>query len=102
MPVPRCGFSRAREIGTESSNGSLAILFMATSVLCWPRRTVFQQLRTLGLFHTRNNVTIIGSEARVLVSVGRRSTAATFVGQSMRERVALPRGHGLPSCFSLS
>jgi Fe-S-cluster containining protein len=34
MPVPRCGFSRARDIGTESSSGSLAILFMAT----WPRR----------------------------------------------------------------
>jgi hypothetical protein len=33
MPVLRCGFSRARDIVTESSNGSFAsfaILFMAT------------------------------------------------------------------------
>jgi hypothetical protein len=29
MPVPRRGFNRAREIGTESSNGSFAVLFMA-------------------------------------------------------------------------
>src|SRR5215472_3655873 len=30
MPVLRRGFSRAREIGTESSEGSFAILFTAT------------------------------------------------------------------------
>ncbi len=31
MPVPRRDFNQARDIGTESSNGSFAILFMATS-----------------------------------------------------------------------
>ena len=31
MSVPRCGFNRVRDIGTENSNGSFAILFMATS-----------------------------------------------------------------------
>jgi hypothetical protein len=33
MPVPRRGLRRARDIGTESSNGSFAILFMATARL---------------------------------------------------------------------
>lgn len=31
FPIPRCGFSRAGGIGTESSNGSFAILSMACS-----------------------------------------------------------------------
>ena len=35
MPAPRRGFSRVRDIGTVSSNGSFAILFMATSIRCW-------------------------------------------------------------------
>jgi len=36
-------------------------------------------------FHTRDNVTIIGSIAQALVPVGRRRTTATFVGPiSMR------------------
>jgi hypothetical protein len=30
-PVPRCGFNRARDIVTESSKGSLAILFMTVT-----------------------------------------------------------------------
>jgi hypothetical protein len=36
MPVSRRGFNRARDIGTESSNGSFAILFMATLRWCLP------------------------------------------------------------------
>jgi hypothetical protein len=32
MPVTRRGFNRARDIGTESSNGSFAILFMASRI----------------------------------------------------------------------
>jgi hypothetical protein len=35
MPVPRTGFSRARDIGTESSKGIFAILFMATLRRYW-------------------------------------------------------------------
>src|SRR5215472_15701537 len=31
MPVPRCDFNRVRDIWTDSSNGSFAILFMATT-----------------------------------------------------------------------
>ena len=43
IPVPRCGFSRARGIGTESSNGSFAILFTAiASSLGKRQRMLFQ------------------------------------------------------------
>jgi hypothetical protein len=34
---PARGFSRVRDIGTVSSNGSFAILFMATSHRSWER-----------------------------------------------------------------
>jgi hypothetical protein len=41
MPDPRTGFSRVRDIATDSSNGSFAILFTATWLRCWRLRTFF-------------------------------------------------------------
>jgi hypothetical protein len=65
MPDPRCGFRRARDIGTESSKGSFAILFMATS-------------------HPRQRYTT-GSDARLSVVIGRRRTMAIFAAAIVRE-----------------